>query len=200
MPQQERSRRKRDALVTAAASLFDERGYDATTADDIAAAAGVSIGTFYSYFRNERQLFLTLAATCVDSILNLGIAAIDFGSDPRRAIRATVDQATERDALFYGMRRAWQELEPRDPEVAALDQQINTIIYSQILTAVRRVEAMGLTWPDLDVETTCWMITLLLDRAWQKEPKPGAAAPEQVARQHAALADLIYHAIFQRAA
>ena len=51
-PQQARSRKKRDALLKAAATMFIARGYDATTSDDIAAAAGVSVGTFYSYFRN----------------------------------------------------------------------------------------------------------------------------------------------------
>ncbi|HMA34564.1 MAG TPA: TetR/AcrR family transcriptional regulator [Chloroflexia bacterium] len=197
VPQQARSRQKRDAILAAAAHLFEERGYEATTADDIAAAAGVSIGTFYSYFRNKRQVFITLAAGCIESILSLGIADLEIGTDVRQTIRATVEQAMQRDPLFYGMRRAWAELRPRDPEVAAFDQQINQMVYSQIVTAARRAAAQGRIWPDLDIEATCWAITLLLDRAWQTEPKPGEASPEQISRQRHAIADLIYHALFK---
>ena len=198
VPQQARSRQKRDALLAAAARLFEQRGYEATTADDIAAAAGVSIGAFYSYFRNKRQVFLTLYSTCIESIVGLGIAEIDFGANPREAIRQTVRRSRQRDQLFYGLRRAWAELLPRDPEIAAYNDQLNRLIYSQILVAVRKVVAHGLAWPDLDVERTCWLITVLLDQSWHNEPAPGEATAEELQRADEALADLIYHAVFKR--
>src|SRR4051812_6692981 len=106
VPQQARSRRKRDALLAAALRLFAERGYEATTADDIATAASVSVGTFYAYFRNKRQLFLTLYVEHCQRILALEIGAIDFSTDPRQAIRATVQRALRSDESLEGLRRA----------------------------------------------------------------------------------------------
>jgi AcrR family transcriptional regulator len=197
VPQQERSRLKRDALLIAAADLFAQRGYEATTADDIAAAAAVSIGTFYSYFRNKRQVFLTLYAACVESLLALGITEIDFETDPRAAIGETVRRALQRDPVFYGLRRAWSELLPRDPEIALYNDQINHLIYNQILTVVRRVAARGLTRPDLDVEPTCWMITMLLDQMWHVLPGPQETSQADVERHQDALAAIIYHALFR---
>jgi AcrR family transcriptional regulator len=197
VPQQARSRQKRDALLAAAAGLFEERGYEATTADDIALAADVSVGTFYSYFRNKRQVFLTLYNACMESVFNLGITQIDFGTNPRQSIRETINNAMQRDKSFYSLRRAWVELLPRDAEIAEYNRQFNGLIYGQILVAVRKLAEQGLTWPDLDLESTSWLITILIDQAWQHEPGAGEATQETIQRQRDALSDLIYHAVFK---
>jgi AcrR family transcriptional regulator len=195
VPQQARSRQKRDALLAAATHLFQERGYEATTADDIAAAAGVSIGTFYGYFRNKRQVFLTLYADCLKQLLELRIADLDFGPNPREAIRAAVQHAFQRDRLIFGLQRAVVELLPRDPEIAEYNHKLNLILYGQILAAVQRVAEQGLTWPDLQIEPTCWTITTLLDQTLNT-PAPDADETDRQ-RQQTALADLIYHALFR---
>jgi AcrR family transcriptional regulator len=48
--------RTRQALIDAAAELFERRGYDGTTIADIAAAAGVSTRTFFSYFASKEEV------------------------------------------------------------------------------------------------------------------------------------------------
>jgi AcrR family transcriptional regulator len=45
----------RRALVSAAAHLFTEQGYDETTVDDIATRAGVGRRTFFRYFRGKED-------------------------------------------------------------------------------------------------------------------------------------------------
>jgi AcrR family transcriptional regulator len=51
---QGRAEVRRD-LVAAAVRLFHERGYEITTVDDIAAAAGVGRRTFFRYFRGKED-------------------------------------------------------------------------------------------------------------------------------------------------
>lgn len=48
-------RRLRHALTVAAIEKFSEQGYDATTVDEIASAAGVGRRTFFRYFRSKED-------------------------------------------------------------------------------------------------------------------------------------------------
>lgn len=59
-PIQERSRATVDALVTAAAQVFERRGYHAATTDLVAERAGTSVGTLYQYFPSKDALLVAL--------------------------------------------------------------------------------------------------------------------------------------------
>ena len=48
--------RTRDALYRAALRLFDSQGYESTTVDDVAVAAGVSRRTFFRYFESKEAV------------------------------------------------------------------------------------------------------------------------------------------------
>src|SRR5258705_9234431 len=72
--------RTRQALIDAAAELFDRRGYDGTTIADIAAAADVSTRTFFAYFASKEDVLFPDAEARVKAAL----AAIDNrGPDER---------------------------------------------------------------------------------------------------------------------
>jgi AcrR family transcriptional regulator len=47
----------RDRITGAALAVFAERGYDAATVADIAAAAGISTGNVYRYYAGKAELF-----------------------------------------------------------------------------------------------------------------------------------------------
>jgi len=48
-------------ILAAALQLFAERGFTATSLDDVARAAGVTKGTIYYYFRSKEALLMQLA-------------------------------------------------------------------------------------------------------------------------------------------
>ena len=49
--------RTRDALFSAAITMFQQKGYQMTRVSDIVSAAGVAQGTFYNYFRSKEVIF-----------------------------------------------------------------------------------------------------------------------------------------------
>src|SRR5271170_1433912 len=59
-PQQERSSRRLASFLDAAAQLFVEVGYEATTMTAIAERSGSSIGALYNYFPDKQAVALTL--------------------------------------------------------------------------------------------------------------------------------------------
>jgi AcrR family transcriptional regulator len=65
--------RTRQALINAAADLFERRGYDGTTIADIAAAADISTRTFFSYFASKEDILFPDA----DARVKAGLTAID---------------------------------------------------------------------------------------------------------------------------
>ncbi|MGH7859653.1 MAG: helix-turn-helix domain-containing protein, partial [Candidatus Binatia bacterium] len=52
-----RKRETRDRLLDAALRVFKERGYDAATTGEIAAAADLGAGTFYCHFQDKRDVY-----------------------------------------------------------------------------------------------------------------------------------------------
>ena len=61
IPVQARSRKRYAAIVHAAAELFADRGFDATTIDAIAEGASTSVGSLYQFFPNKLELFRAVA-------------------------------------------------------------------------------------------------------------------------------------------
>jgi AcrR family transcriptional regulator len=55
-------------IITAAMALFASKGFDATTADDIAQLAGVSRATFFNYFPQKELILADFARTRLERI------------------------------------------------------------------------------------------------------------------------------------
>ena len=62
-----RSEQKKEDIYQAALKLFSHNGFSKTTIKDIAAEAGVSFGTVFTYYENKETLF----TECVNRPLQL---------------------------------------------------------------------------------------------------------------------------------
>jgi AcrR family transcriptional regulator len=67
-PQQKRGRDRVAALMAAAAELFVEKGFDATTMTEIAAKAGAAIGTLYLFFPTKQAMAQAILAQNAEAL------------------------------------------------------------------------------------------------------------------------------------
>lgn len=81
----------REVIVDAAVSLIADRGFSATSVDDIAAAAGVAKGSVYYNFGSKRALFESVIVEGV-SRLTTALRAATEGLEGRPAIEALVTE------------------------------------------------------------------------------------------------------------
>ena len=77
-----RSAARPEELRQAALRLFGERGYAATTIEDIATAAGVTVGTVYRYFTDKAALLSELVGEAQQVPLLLGETIAEATASP----------------------------------------------------------------------------------------------------------------------
>src|SRR5260370_5775081 len=89
----ERQKIERERRILAAArKLFDRRGYVSTSMEDVAARAGLAVGTLYNYFSSKDQLLLALSRIDTEQLLSAGARIlVDPPDDPAEAIGALVE-------------------------------------------------------------------------------------------------------------
>lgn len=84
----ERNRARTYADITEAAiDLFSEQGFDATTVDQVAVAAGVSPATFFRYFATKEDVLFTDEAASAAEL----VAAVAARSDRNPSVRALAE-------------------------------------------------------------------------------------------------------------
>lgn len=89
-----RKARTRAAILAAARDRFVSAGYEGTTIRDIAAAAGVGIGTVHAHFHDKRALLLA----CFDEQISDAVA---LGLDTLPAEGALLDQLLHLAGVLY---------------------------------------------------------------------------------------------------
>src|SRR5215212_10881870 len=122
--------RQRQALETrrliaeAAAGLFLERGYAATTMDAIAGEAGVAVSTVYAAFKNKRAVLKEIRLAWHDRTRARAINAEAAGQpDPERRLEMVARANRRQWELGAGLIAIYQGAAAADREAAAEDRK-----------------------------------------------------------------------------
>jgi AcrR family transcriptional regulator len=165
---------RRRELLDHAQALFFERGYDATSVNDVIAMAGISKGAFYHHFPSKESLLEALAerlaqesiAQVQDVLDDRSLSAVDsLNRFLERTRQLKVESAPELLAAFAAVFR---------PENVVLYHRLNTALIAVMAPVLARIIAQGVaegTFDTPDPQVTAEMLLQL-----------GASSHQAVAR------------------
>ncbi|WP_291329606.1 TetR/AcrR family transcriptional regulator [Desulfovibrio sp. UCD-KL4C] len=129
-PVQLRSKDKKRKIIVSGMKLFSDKGFHKTNISEIATKAGVSVGSFYGYFKDKKDLLLEVSQAYGNSIIK-GIYENIANEAPVHAentaiIEFIVNSAKQAHMLSTELHREMLALKNRKPEMAKLDKRITT--------------------------------------------------------------------------
>lgn len=144
---------RREVLLTAAKTLFAERGYGTTSIEEIAAAAGVTKPVVYDHFASKRELYFGVMQRLRDELLEDAASALGANLPPKQRLRVAIER------FFLQVKRdpAIVELlftQPRhEPELAQEWERLQAEALGQLKPLVRAIAPKLLPW-QLNVAVT----------------------------------------------
>ena len=161
----EDKRKKSQNILRAAREIFFDRGYHETTVEMITERAGVSIGTFYVYYKNKIEVYKALQDEGLDILLGMIEAAI---SRPGLGARGRIAELAATYVRYYRQYREYFDimaiLSATPPELKETDTALSKVIDGKtfdVLKAIERVIRDGVESGELAVTDT-WKATTVL--------------------------------------
>lgn len=162
-PLGKKARRTRAALLTSALKSFTAQGYGNTSVQDIHEAAGVSLGTFYQYFRDKADIMSTLVAESVIRSADSMFPSLDVtqgSAGPRRVVEGFVLNY----AASAGFLRVWEEVTQIEPSVADFRHRVSRILDAGVRDAIIDGQRAGTVDPALEPLPTARALAAMVDR------------------------------------
>lgn len=173
---------KRRAVLQAAAQLFNERGFHATSLDDIAARLNVSKPTLYYYVKNKDEILLQCVRQGLEMTLEGIEASRQAGGNAVDQLRACMQAYADIVMQPFGMCL----IRVGDEEVPEPSRTELRRMKSEIDLAFRRLVAQGVQEGSLqscDPKMTAFAIAGALSWIGRWYQPGGEYTPEQIAQQ-----------------
>lgn len=195
--QQDRARRSHEAMLDAAERLFAQGGYDGAGTPEIAAAAGVSVGTVYRYFTDKKQIFLEVVRRYLSQAYHETLDRLTPALFVGRARHETIEETVAIVFAFVDrnprLNRAFVEMAMRDDDVAELRAHLEAAACQRLAALISAVcprEQVP------DPEATAWMLHGAALECAIAVSGAGRRPPVAPARARAALTAMIERTLF----
>jgi AcrR family transcriptional regulator len=163
MPLGKKAARTRLTLLSAAYDVFSEQGYRATSVGDIADRAGVSLGTFYQYFRDRSEIMATLVQAGSAELLRDRAQRWDPARG-RLGLRRMIARFVEGYVSSIPFQRVWEEVRHVEPDLAPVHRENTRALTSAVELSLREAQEAELVRADLDPLETARALTAMVDR------------------------------------
>ena len=158
-----KGQRTREELVAAARQVFERDGYAGARVADIAAAAGVAHGSFYTYFSSKQDIFVAVVRE-VGERFEEAVAPVPGGrgTDPYQAL----DQANRRYLAAYRANSViWalvEQVSTVDPEIHRIRLGGRRRHVERVARTIRRWQDRGLADPAVDPYPTAGALVSMI--------------------------------------
>lgn len=169
-PTQPRSRRadaarNRRALLAAARRVFERDGFVTARITDIADAAGLAHGSFYSHFQSKEDALAAVFDEVGEEMLHPGPSLAATGADPVAVIHAAnvaYLEAYRRNARLMAL---MEQVATVDERFRELRLERTEAFLARNARAIRRLQREGLTDPALDADLTSLALSTMVSRS-----------------------------------
>jgi AcrR family transcriptional regulator len=187
-------------ILQAATDLFRNGGYPAARIEDIAAAAEVSVGTFYNYFDTKGDVLLAIVTLEVEEVLAQGQTLLSNPPhDITTALQGLIGGYLDH-SLVYLSKEMWRTamaltIEHSDTAFSARYTRLDALLTDQICSLIAEVQHRGHARPGIDARTLGEVLFNNLNMMFiefvKSDAMPMATLQSAVARQTALIAGLL---------
>ncbi|MGW0805370.1 TetR/AcrR family transcriptional regulator [Nonomuraea sp. NPDC002799] len=179
-----KGRRTRSALLDAGRTAFEEHGYDAVRIDDVCVRAGVSHGTFYTYFDSKESLFGEVAEGVVGELFTASVVGAAASDDPYARIEAANRLYLRAWAANSRLVRMLEQAAIADGRFGRLLLELREVFVRRGADGLLRLQQQGLADPALDPRLTAIMLGGMVEHFAHVWLDLGEQADEQAAVDH----------------
>ena len=161
VPLGRKARDTRNRLLAAAYEQFSESGYRGTKADDIAARAGTSTGTFYQYFDSRADVMTSLVGETIQDTLRRPVWVWGDGVAGLRHMLHDYVATYQATAPFQGV---WEEATHVDDVPASVRRDLGRFITESVEEELRKAQIDGHLPGELNPALVARALSAMVDR------------------------------------
>ncbi len=165
LPTTPRGLRTRARLVEAARVVFERDGFLDARLVDITGEAGISAGSFYTYFDSKEEVFLAVLTEVEHEMLHPDVRNVPQGDDPIESIRASNRgylESYERFARFMGL---LEQVASIDDDFRERRRKRGEAFVQRNARSIRQLQEKGIAGSDVDAFLAASFLSGMVARA-----------------------------------
>lgn len=177
-------------ILASIRQAFAEKGFDGASMQDLARAAGMSVGNFYRYFPSKAAIVQAMCGYDLAEIQG-EFAEIQTSDKPMACLRDRILNHFSEEAMKDG--QLWAEITAaaiRKPEIGEAARQMEETIVSLLATIFAHATRRSVEDARIRYEGQCQMLVMLVKAMATRTAQCGPASPA-LATQVVAVIDRI---------
>jgi AcrR family transcriptional regulator len=169
-PATPRGRRTWATLVQAGREVFEEQGFDNTRIDHVVSRAGVSHGTFYTWFDSKEALLREVVRTAVEDLFTASRVGPLADSDAYTRIEEANRRYLRAVSVHSRILRVLDAVAETREDFRALRVQVREGFVTRGMEGLERLQARGLADPTLPPRATASALGAMVEsfaHLWQ---------------------------------